>query len=211
MCSAGGGLGVATAFQSFMGGKAQAEAQYASDMAAYQNAMTRWELEKRQADDRQRMLDANAVLQLQQLQARQREINEAATEDKSEISLAAMRAKAAAELSAGEANVAGRSVEQILASIESEAVRRTNNVEATRSNQVAAAQMDKFNTIQGARQLPVYGVLPAKPEKDDGFGNILSAALSGLGTMFQYTDTGSLLTSRCQTQTKAPTCGGRVQ
>lgn len=210
MCSAAG-IGVASFAQNFMSSRAQASAQYESEMASYNNAMARWEIEKRQANDRQGMLDANAILQLQQLQARQQEINSAAAEDKSEIALAAMRAKAAAELSAGEANISGLSADRVLAAIESEATRRISNVESTRENQISAAQMDKYNTVQGAKQLPIYGLLPSMPEESSPFGSFLSAALNGLGAAYPYMNTGSLSSNRCGTPAPATsTCSKRI-
>lgn len=200
MCSASGasaGLGIV---QNVLGAAGSAEAQYNQQMAEYQNAQARWEIEKRQADERQKMLNANAILQLQQIQNRQVEVNEAAVSEKSDIAIAAMRAKAAAELSAGEANISGRSVDQILSGIETEAQVRIGKVEASRQNQIRATQMDKLNTIQSTKTMPIYGVLPSEPDYD-GSG-IFSALLSGIGNL----DFSGFSSSRCSPKTSTR-CG----
>ena len=136
-----------------------------------------WDIVKRKADNEAQMRAAAGIINMQQLDVRQQEINEAATEDKSEIQIAAMKAKAAAELNASEAGVGGTGVQRLLNNIAAEASRRTNNVESTRENQIAAAQMDKIATKQGTKMQPIYGILPSA---GSGKVNYLSAGLSGL-------------------------------
>ena len=164
-----------------MGAMSSADAQYNAEMASYQNSLARWEIEKRQLDERQKMMDANAILQMQQLTMRQQEVNDAAVTEKSEIAMAALRAKEAAKLAAGEANVSGRSTDHILSAIEAEAQRRTGNVEATRQNQIMAAQTAKMNVKQESYTAPIYGILGSAPDYDSS--GIFAAALSGLGSL----------------------------
>jgi len=179
MCSA---MGMAMAgFQAISGFSNNIQQQQAAIAQQQLYAMQKqveWDINKRKADNEATMRQAAGIINMQQLEARQQEINEAATEDKSEIQIAAMRAKAAAELQAGEAGVGGNSVKRLLANIESEATRRTNNVESTRENQIAAAQINKIATRQGTKMQPIYGILPSA---GSGKVNYLSAALSGVG------------------------------
>lgn len=187
MCSGGGSAGVAIT-QGLLGFGNSMTAQnqtIASQQAYAVQKQTEWEIAKRMADDEARMRVAAGIINMNQLDVRQREINEAAAEDKREIDTAAMRAKASAELMAGESGVAGNSVQRLLNSIESEATQRKNNVEASRSNQVAAAQLDKHAVKQSATMRPLYGVVPETPS---GSASYLAAALAGLGRGAGYLD-----------------------
>ena len=194
MCSVSG-LAMA-GLQGVMGFSSNIQQQQAAIAQQQQYAMQKeveWDIAKRKADNEARMRQAAGIINMQQLEARQQEINEAATEDKTEIQIAAMKAKAAAELQAGEAGVAGNSVHRLLASIESEATRRKNNVESTKENQIAAAQMDKIATRQGTKMQPIYGVLPSA---GSGKVNYLSAALSGVGAGIAGADLSALFSGK---------------
>lgn len=170
--------------------------------AAIKNA--EWEIAKKQADDEARMRKAAGRINLQQLDHRQLEINDAATEQKTEIALAAERAKASAALLAGEAGTAGNSVQRLLNSIESEATRRTSNVEASRENAISAAQMDKLATIQGTKTSPIYRTVP---DAGGGKVNYLTAGLSGLTMAAPYLDFDSMFSfgSRKKSETSSTT------
>lgn len=84
-------IGATTYAQNLMASKAQSSSAYQQQMVAYNNANANWEIDKRQADDRAKMQLANAILQMQQVQAAQQEANESASEQKSEIAREMMR------------------------------------------------------------------------------------------------------------------------
>lgn len=170
----------------------------------YAQKQAEWDIAKMKADNEARMRAAAGVINMQQLDIRQQEINTTATQDKSEIQLAAIKAKASAELAASESGVAGQGVQRLLNSIDAEAQRRLGNVEGTRQNQINAAQMDKLATAQQTKVNPTYGILPSKP---DATPNYLTAALSGLTTAAPYVDFTNVLNSRAvrKSQTSSTT------
>lgn len=210
MCSAGG-VGALSAVQSVFSQRGAAESAYNQEMAAYQRAMANWEIDKKQAQDRQNMLSANAILQLQQIQNAQQEVNDAAVEQKSEIARELMKAREMAKLSAGEANVSGNAVDRIMSDLGFTEQSKLAAVEATRQNQVLQLQAEKMNAKQSAAVAPIYAAIGPPPEKDDGFSSILSAAISGLGsfTGLSKTSTGSApRTATCGTTTPVKRYGG---
>lgn len=186
MCSAVG-LGALAFGQNLASQKAQARDQYTSEMRGYYDSLAAWEINKKQADDEQKMRDANATYQMQQLYAAQQEANESATEQKSQIAREMMKAKAQAELAAGEAGVGGNSVNRILADISFTEQAKIGAVEASRANQVSALQTDKYNTRQSAKQVPIYAAIGGKPKyQGNNMLSYLSASLSGLSTYAGY-------------------------
>lgn len=174
---------------------AQRQAQAAQQQYAMEKGVE-WQLSKMRANDEARMRAAAGVINMNQLTVRQQEINEAAAEDKREIDIAAMRAKASAELNASEAGVTGNTVKRLLNSITSEATHRKNNVETTRSNQVMAAQLEKHGVKQAATVQPVYGVLPSS---GGGSMSYLAAAVAGLGSASPYLDITGMFNKKSQT------------
>ena len=182
MCSAVG-LGALAFGQSLVSQKAQAGTQYAAELESYYRQQANWEMDKRQADDRKKQLNAAAIYQMQQLDAAQQEANEAATEQKSQIARDMLKAKAQAELAAGEAGVGGNSVDRILADINFTEQAQLSAVEASRANQVSAIQADKHNTVNTTRMSPIYAALGSKPKyQGNSMVSYLSAALSGVST-----------------------------
>jgi hypothetical protein len=182
------GTALQAAFSGFTGAANNIQQQQAAIAQQQQYAMemqTKWNIAKKQADDEAKMRQAAGIINMQQLEARQTEINEAATVEKMDIQIAAMKAKAAAELSASEGGVGGTSVARLLNSISSEASRKISNVESTRENQISAAQADKVATRQGTKVQPLYGILPSA---GSGKVNYLPAFLSGLGAGSQHMD-----------------------
>lgn len=193
MCSVGGLLQGALGFTNNIAAQNQA---LASQQEYAFKKRTEWEVAKRQADEEAKMRAAAGIINMNQLNVRQQEINEAAAENKTEVDIAAMRAKASAALEAGESGVTGNTVQRLLNSIESEATRRKNNFEATRSNQVSAAQLEKHAVKQSATMQPLLGVIPEVPS---GSPNYLSAALSGLGKGAASYDFSTLFRKKSQT------------
>ena len=200
-------MGALYAVQSFMGSLAQSEAAYNQELAAYQRALVNWEIDKKMMQDRQDLLTANAILQLQQLQNAQQEVNDAAVEQKSEIARELMRAKEMAKLSAGEANISGNSVDRIMSDLGFTEQSKLAAVEATRQNQVTQLQTEKMGAKQSAMMAPIYSAIGPPPERDSGFSSSPSAALSGLGAFAGTAKTGA--TTGCAPRTQPTTRCGR--
>lgn len=208
MCSAAG-IGAASFAQNLFSSNAQATAQYQNEMVAYNQAKANWEIDKRQAQDRQRLLDTNAILQLQQALAGQQEINEAAAEQKSEIARELLRAKEQAKLSAGEANISGNVVDRIMSDIGFTEQSKIAAVEASRENQVGQIQSEKFNIEQSRRQAPIYAAIGPPPEDNtNNFASFLSAAISGFSA---YAGAYKPTSTACGTAPRTTTtrCGSR--
>lgn len=198
MCSAGmlGAQALQAGLSGIMGMSNNIQQQQAAIAQQQQYAMQKrieWDVAKRKADDEARMRQAAGIINMQQLEARQMEINEAAAAEKSDIQIAAMKAKAATELSAAESGVSGKSLDRLLNSVAAEESRRIGNVEATRENQISAAQMDKIATRQASKSQPLYGILPSA---GSGRVDYLSAVLSGVGTAAPYIDYSGLFGSK---------------
>ena len=176
-------MGILSFGQNLASQKAQAYNDYARQLQGYYDAQASWEINKRQADDRKKQLDANAIYQMQQLDAAQMEANEAATEQKSQIARDMLRAKAQAQLAASEAGVGGNSADRILADINFTEQSKLGAVESSRENQISALQTDKHNVRQSTEMVPIYAAIGGKPKyKGNSMVSYLSAAMSGLST-----------------------------
>ena len=175
-------LGALSFGKSFLKSQQDQQGAYAAQLQDYYTAQTNWEINKRQADDRKRQLNAAAVLEMQQLEAAQMETNEAAAEEKSQIVRDMMKAKAQAELAASEAGVGGNSVDRILADINFTEQSKLGAVESTRENRVNAFQTQKHGVRNNTQMSPIYAALGEKPDKPSILSSLLSGAVSGVST-----------------------------
>lgn len=173
MCSPTLASGILSFGQSMAGSAAALD----QEKKRYEAELAQNEILKRQQADEAKTRAAAAVLNYQQIQLAEREVNDAAVQQKMDTARSLQKARALAKLSAMEGGVGGNVVDRAMVDLGFTEGQKMGAIEATRESQIDQLEAEKIATHLSAKVQPLYTSIGAAPKM--GISDILSGVLGG--------------------------------